>query len=93
MAIVSSYFLILIQLIWSVNSDYTKFPSEYDPIRMDIISKRNFNVSNIINEVLQGDWTDNIHCLVELNAIKFSLTHFDEWAVKSKAIDFNFFYV
>lgn len=89
MAKILSYFLILFQLLWSVNSDYTKFPSEYDPIRMDIISKRNFNVTNIVNEILLGDWTNNIHCLVELNAIKFGLKNFDEWAVKS-GFDFIF---
>lgn len=88
MANISSIiFLILIQLIWSVNSNnYTKFPSEYDPIRIDIISKKNFNISNIVDEVLFGDWTDNIHCLVELNAIKFGLTNFEEWAVKSRCL-------
>lgn len=63
--------------------NYTKFPSEYDPVRIDAISKINFNISNIVHEVLHADWTDNFHCLVELNAIKYGLRNFDEWAIRS----------
>ena len=87
---IPSYILLLIQLIWSVNSDHTKFPSEYDPVRIDIISKRDFNISKIVNGILFDDWMDNIHCLVELNAIKFGLSNFDEWAIKSSFFNIQF---
>lgn len=82
MAKVLSFVSILIHLMcFSNGSDHTNFKSEYDPIRIDILSKRNFNISKIVNEVLLGDWTNNKHCFVELNAIKDGLKHFDGWAL------------
>lgn len=91
MAKISSIFLILIPLIWSVKcNNYTKFPSEYDPIKLDLISKKKLNISNIVSDVLFGDWTDNVLCLVELNAIKYGLRRFEEWAIKSELYWFYF---
>lgn len=85
MAKTVKYFPIILVAVISVQCDYSiKFPTEYDPIKIDIISNRNYNISNLIDGILFGDWLENIHCLVELNAIKRGLENFDEWGIKSR---------
>lgn len=87
--------IILVSLIICVHCSFaTKFQPNFvnfDQIKDDLHSMREFNISNLISEIsLQKNWMENRECLTELTAIKHGFDVFDEWAVKRKEYSIPF---
>lgn len=94
MAKILRYLSIVFSLsVISVRCKNLKFSHEYDPIKFDVVSTKNFSISNIIDGILFGDWMENIPCMVELNAIKNGLAHREEWAYKSILYPFYIYFL
>lgn len=73
------YFLVVLQLFLFVFSVHCN-----DVAKIDLFSIRNVNLSNIVDEILIQDWTENSDCLIELNKIRYGLENGEKWAMKSK---------
>lgn len=91
----NSNVIILVSLIICVQCSFaTKFQPNFvnfDQIKDDLHSMREFNISNLISEIsLQKNWMENRECLTELTAIKHGFDVFDEWAVKRKEYSIPF---
>lgn len=51
--------------------------------KIDMFSIMNVNISNIANEILNQDWTENLDCLSELLEIQNGLKNSEKWSMKS----------
>lgn len=91
----NSNWIILLPLLICVQCSFaTKFQPnfvEFDQIKHDLYSMRDFNISNLISEMWShANWRENRECLMELTAIKHGFDVFDEWAVKRKEYSTSF---
>lgn len=55
---------------------------DFDRIKREIFTKSDLSISNLINESISYNWTENHNCLSELITIKDGLMNFEEWAIK-----------
>lgn len=80
MANIQDYYFILFQLLLFVISVHGVNYNNVEKI--DMFSVLNVNVSNIANEILDQDWTENFDCLNELKKIQNGLRTSEMWSMK-----------
>lgn len=95
MAKIRNILNVIILVIFCVQCSFaTKFQPNFinfEQIKHDLHSMRDFNISNVISEVLSHkNWIENRECLMELTAIKHGFDDFEEWAVRSKEYSHTF---
>lgn len=78
---IKEYFLVLFQLLLFVISVHSVNYNNVEKI--DMFSVSNVNLSNIANEILDQDWTENFDCLNELKKIQNGLRASETWSMKS----------
>lgn len=78
---IKEYFLVLFQLLLFVISVHSVNYNNVEKI--DMFSVLNVNLSNIANEILDQDWTENFDCLNELKKIQNGLRASETWSMKS----------
>lgn len=55
-------------------------------IKSILNSEKAFTISNLMNELASKNWTENQHCLTELNTFVHGLNNFDRWAIEGKIL-------
>lgn len=84
MIIIENNFFISFQLLLFV---ITVHGVNYNNVeKIDMFSVSNVNLSNIANEILDQDWTENLECLNELRKIQNGLKTSEKWSMKSGLI-------
>lgn len=78
---IKKHFLIVFQLHLFVISVHSV--NDYNVEKIDMFSILNVNISNIANEILDQDWTENLDCLNELIKIQNGLKTSEKWSMKS----------
>lgn len=59
---------------------------DFGPIKNIFLTESDLNISNMMNELVSKNWTEDQRCLIELKGIKNGLYNFEEWAIESKYI-------
>lgn len=73
--------------VCSVHCNDTKFKSNFnivEHLKKSFYAKSDLNITNVLNEFVAHNWTENYGCLTELIAIKNGIINFDEWAITRK---------
>lgn len=86
MASIARYLPIL-QILFSICSVDCR-NSNFDTMKRMYSFKRDLNVSNVINDVVMYNSSENFECLNELKTLVNDFTDLDEWAIQSRYTTF-----
>lgn len=76
-------YLPILQILFSICSVHCR-NSNFDTIKRMYSFQRNLNISNVINDVLMYNSSENFECLNELKTLVNDFADLDEWAIQSR---------